>query len=41
MSLSDITEDINLKEILENTKYGSNGIGGIKTKGTMYVGYPR
>ena len=41
MSLSDITEDINLKEILENTKYGCNGIGGIKTKGTMYVGYPR
>ena len=41
MSLSDITEDINLKEILENTKYGCSGIGGIKTKGTMYVGYPR
>lgn len=41
MSLSDITEDINLKEILENTKYGCNGMGGIKTKGTMYVGYPR
>ena len=39
--LSDITEDINLKEILENTKYGCNGMGGIKTKGTMYVGYPR
>lgn len=41
MSLSDITEDINLKEILETTKYGCNGMGGIKTKGTMYVGYPR
>ena len=22
-------------------KYGSSGIGGIITKGTMYVGYPR
>lgn len=41
MSLSDITQDIDLKGILENTKYGSNGIGGIKTKGTMYIGYPR
>lgn len=41
ISLSDITKDIDLKGILENTKYGSNGMGGIKTKGTMYVGYPR
>lgn len=41
MSLSDITQDIDLKGILEQTKYGPNGIGGIKTKGTMYVGYPR
>lgn len=41
LSLADITRDIDLKGILENTKYGPNGIGGIKTKGTMYVGYPR
>lgn len=41
LSLSDITKDIDLKGILETTKYGPNGIGGIKTKGTMYVGYPR
>lgn len=41
LSLADITKDIDLKGILENTKYGPNGIGGIKTKGTMYVGYPR
>lgn len=41
ISLSDITKDIDLKGILENTKYGSSGIGGIKTKGTMYIGYPR
>lgn len=41
MSLSDINRDINLKCILENTKYGKDGMGGIITKGTMYVGYPR
>lgn len=41
ISLSDITKDIDLKGILEKTKYGSDGIGGIKTKGTMYIGYPR
>jgi spore coat assembly protein len=41
MSLSDINNDINLKEIIEKTKYGSRGVGGIITKGTMYTGYPR
>ena len=41
MSLSDINKDINLKEILDKTKYGKDGMGGIITKGTMYVGYPR
>lgn len=41
MSLSDINKDIDLKNIIENTKYGSNGVGGIITKGTMYMGYPR
>lgn len=41
MSLSDITKDIDLKDILEKTKYGKDGMGGIITKGTMYVGYPR
>ncbi len=41
LSLSNISEDINLKEILEKTKYGSKGMGGIVTKGTMHVGYPR
>ena len=41
LSLSEANKDINLKEILEQTKYGSNGIGGIITKGTMYIGYPR
>jgi len=41
MSLSNINKDIDLKNILEKTKYGKDGMGGIITKGTMYVGYPR
>ena len=41
MGFSDINKDISLKNILENTKYGSSGIGGIITKGTMHIGYPR
>lgn len=41
ISLADITSDIDLKNIIEKTKYGKDGIGGIKTKGTMYIGYPR
>lgn len=41
MSTSDINKDINIKEILESTKYGSSGMGGIITKGCMYIGYPR
>lgn len=41
LSLSSISDDINLKEILENTKYGSKGMGGIVTKGTMHIGFPR
>ena len=41
ISLSLASSDIDLKGILEKTKYGSSGMGGIITKGTMYVGYPR
>lgn len=41
MSLSDANKDIDLKSILDKTKYGSKGMGGIRTKGTMYIGYPR
>lgn len=41
MSLSDINNDIDLKDIIEHTKYGCDGVGGIITKGTMYMGYPR
>ena len=41
MSLSDVNLDINLKEIISKTKYQEKGMGGIITKGTMYMGYPR
>lgn len=41
MALSEVNKEIDLKSILESTRYGSSGIGGIKTKGTMYIGYPR
>ena len=41
LAFSNINKDIDLIKILGKTKYGSDGIGGIITKGTMYVGYPR
>ena len=41
VGLTDKGVDIDLIGILSKTKYGSNGIGGIKTKGMMYVGFPR
>ncbi len=41
LALSDKNQNIDLLNIIEKTKYGSDGIGGIITKGTMYVGYPR
>lgn len=41
VALSERSKPIDLIKILEKTKYGSNGIGGIITNGTMYVGYPR
>ena len=41
VSLSNKNKPIDLIEILQKTKYGTDGIGGIITNGTMYVGYPR
>lgn len=41
LSLSDKSKDIDLIGILEKTKYGALGLGGVITKGMMYVGYPR
>jgi len=41
LAFSDKNNNIDLIKILEKTKYGVEGMGGIITKGTMYVGYPR
>ncbi|MDD4035824.1 MAG: sporulation peptidase YabG [Bacilli bacterium] len=40
ISLADKNESIDLVGILEKTKYKTEGMGGIKTMGMMYVGYP-
>jgi spore coat assembly protein len=41
LAFSDKNKNIDLINILNRTKYGSGGIGGIITTGTMYIGYPR
>jgi len=41
LAFADKNNNIDLINILSKTKYGSDGMGGIITKGTMYVGYPR
>ena len=41
VGLSDKNKPIDLIDILNKTKYGHDGIGGIITNGMMYVGYPR
>lgn len=41
LALSDRNQSIDLIKLIEKTKYGKDGIGGIITNGTMYVGYPR
>ena len=41
MSMADANSDIDLKDIINNTKYQEKGFGGIITKGTKYMGYPR
>ena len=41
LAFSDKNKTIDLINIIEKTKYGSSGMGGIITNGTMYVGYPR
>ena len=41
LSFADKNNNIDLINILEKTKYGVEGMGGIITKGTMYIGYPR
>ncbi len=41
ISLTCTSENIDLKELLNRTKYGPEGIGGLQTSGMMYMGYPR
>lgn len=41
VALTKRNEEINLIELLERTKYGREGMGGIMGSGVMYVGYPR
>ena len=41
VAFSDRNKNIDLLKILNSTRYKSDGIGGIITKGTMYIGYPR
>lgn len=41
VSLSEKNKSIDLITMLEKTKYKTDGMGGIITNGTMYVGFPR
>ena len=41
LALADKNQSIDVVHLVEKTKYGKDGIGGIITNGTMYVGYPR
>lgn len=41
VALSDRNQVIDLISTIEKTKYGKDGVGGVMTKGAMYVGYPR
>lgn len=41
IAFSDKNKSIDLLKLINKTKFGSDGIGGIITNGTMYVGYPR
>ena len=34
-------KEIDLKKLLEKTKYKEDGMGGLICNGLMYVGYPR
>lgn len=41
ISRTENTEELDIIDILNKTKCGKDGIGGIKSYGSMYVGYPR
>lgn len=41
LATTERSKEIDLMSLLAKTKYGSSGMGGIKCKGLMYVGFPR
>lgn len=41
LAFYDRNKTVDLLDVLEKTKSGSDGIGGVITKGCMFVGYPR
>ena len=41
VALTDKSKSLDIKELLNKTKYGKNGLGGLLGNGMMYVGYPR
>lgn len=41
IALTKRSEEIDLIELLERTKYGRDGMGGLLGNGVMYVGFPR
>jgi len=41
LSLTERNKEVDLFTLLEKTKYGSAGMGGLLCNGLMYVGYPR
>ena len=41
VALTERSREIDLVTLLEKTKYGKDGMGGIISNGLMYVGYPR
>ncbi len=41
LALTERGKEIDLVSMLAKTKYGKDGMGGIKSTGLMYVGYPR
>lgn len=41
VALTEKNKEIDLIELLDKTKYGKEGMGGLKVNGFMYVGYPR
>lgn len=41
LALTEKNKEIDLIELLDKTKYGHDGMGGIKSNGLMYIGFPR